>query len=146
MGILCPCGVSVNASSQRNKVKFAFKCGTVTGNLTYCANVCITTLKKSTLSLKFVDTECPNRKNFLFTANTITSVVCKKDGQGCEVTINGTGIVNGKQYPFIAVFRDQVATAAHDIVESFEIIGFFSQNGAVLVPQGSIIALGCREL
>lgn len=145
MGILCPCGVTVNACSKRNCVKFTGKCGTVQGNLSYHANVCITTLGKSTLTLKFVDTQCPSRNNFLFTANAITSVDCKRDGQGCVVTVTGTGVVNGKQYPFTAVFKDRVAQAANDVVQSFVITGFFDQNGAVLVPQGSIIALGCRE-
>ena len=60
------------------------------------------------------------------------------------VTVKGTGIVNGRQYSFEAVFRDQVAPAANDIVQSFVIKGFFDQNGAVSVPQGSIIALGCQ--
>ena len=104
------------------------------------------TLNKSTLSLEFVDTERPCSNNFLFTANAITSVVCKKDRENCVVTVEGTGLVNGRQYSFKAVFKDQIAPAANDIVQSFVIKGFFDQNGAVCVPQGSIVALGCQEL
>ncbi|WP_186670337.1 hypothetical protein [Sporosarcina sp. BP05] len=146
MGILCPCGVSVNACSKNNNVEFISKCKMRRGNITYLANVCVTTLNKSTLSLEFVDTKRPCSNNFLFTANAITSIVCKKDGQNCVVTVEGTGLVNGRQYSFKAVFRDQIAPAANDIVQSFVIKGFFDQNGAVCVPQGSIIALGCQEL
>ncbi len=146
MGILCPCGVSVNAISKNNCVVFQGKCTTVRGNLTYLAEICVTTLGKSTLSLEFEDTQSPFTKSFLFTANEITSVVCNKGGQNCVITVKGTGIVNGKQYLFEAVFIDQAAPAAYDIVQSFVINDFFDQNGAASVPQGSIIALGCQEL
>lgn len=146
MGIICPCGVLVDAFSASNNVKFVGQTGTVKGNLTYLANVCITTLTASTLSLTFQDTETPNVNNFTFTANSITSVVCKQEGQNCVVTVTGTGIVNGVQFPFEAVFRDQVASAANDNVQSFVITGFFDQNGAAPVAQGSIIALGCQSL
>ncbi|WP_391119350.1 hypothetical protein [Psychrobacillus sp. L3] len=88
------------------------------------ANVCVTTLTASTLSLTFQDTETPNVNNFTFAANAITSVVCKKEGQNCVVTVTGTGIVDGVQFPFEAVFRDQVASAANDNVQSFVITGF----------------------
>ncbi|EKN70695.1 hypothetical protein BABA_04619 [Neobacillus bataviensis LMG 21833] len=144
MGVICPCGVLVNAVSTNNNVKFTGQTGTVKGDLTYLANVCVTTLGTSTLSLSFVDTETPGANNFTFTANAITSVTCKREGQNCVVTVDGTGLVNGVQFPFEAVFRDQVATAANDNVQSFVITGFFDQNGAAPVPQGSIIALGCQ--
>jgi len=146
MGVICPCGVQVNAVSMNNNVKFTGQTGTVRGDLTYLANVCVTTLATSTLSLNFVDTETPGVNNFTFTANAITSVTCRQEGQNCVVTVTGTGLVNGVQFPFEAVFRDQVATAANDIVQSFVITGFFDQNGAAPVPQGSIVALGCQEL
>ncbi|MFF2755534.1 hypothetical protein ACFVR1_17590 [Psychrobacillus sp. NPDC058041] len=146
MGVMCPCGVTVNAFSESNNVKFVGQTGTVKGNLTYLADVCITTLAASTLSLQFQDTETPNENNFTFTANDITSVVCKREGQNCVVTVTGTGLVNGVQFPFEAVFRDQVASAAKDNVQSFVITGFFDQNGAAPVAQGSIVALGCQSL
>ena len=45
MGIICPCGVSVNACSKNNNVKFIRQdVKRVRGNLTYLANVCVTTL------------------------------------------------------------------------------------------------------
>lgn len=147
MGVTCPCGVRVNAVSENNNVKFEGQTGTIRGNLTYLANVCVTTLASSTLSLEFVDTETPGVNNFTFTADgTITSVTCNQEGQNCVVTVSGIGFINGQQFSFEAVFRDQVATAANDNVQSFVITGFFDQNGAAPVPQGSIVALGCQEL
>ncbi|WP_277587573.1 hypothetical protein [Psychrobacillus antarcticus] len=146
MGNICPCGVSVDAFSGDNNVKFDGQMGTIEGNLTYLAEVCVTTLAASTLSLDFEDTETPDENNFTFTANEITSVVCKREGQNCVVTVTGTGLVNGVEFPFEAVFRDQVASANVDNVQSFEITGFFDQNGAAPVEQGSIVALGCQAL
>jgi hypothetical protein len=108
--------------------------------------VCITTLDASTLSLQFEDIETPNLNNFTFTANEITSVVCNRQVQNCEVTVTGTGTVEGVKYFLKAVFRDQVAQAAVDIVQIFVITNFFDQNCAAPVAQGSIIALGCQEL
>jgi hypothetical protein len=144
MGMECPCGVLVNAVSRMNNVRFNGQMGTVRGDLRYLANVCVTTLAASTLSLQFTATEKTCGMNsFTFVANSITSVVCRREGQNCEVTVTGTGLVNGEQFPFEAVFRDQVATANVDIVQSFVITGFFNQNGAAPVAQGSIIALGC---
>ena len=146
MGNICPCGVSVDAFSEDNNVKFVGQNGTIEGNLTYLAEVCVTTLAASTLSLDFEDTETPGENDFTFTANEITSVVCRREGQNCEVTVTGTGLVNGMEFPFEAVFRDQVASANVDNVQSFVITGFFDQNGAAPVEQGSIVALGCQEL
>ena len=143
MGLECTCGVLVNAVSRDNNVRFNGQMGTVKGDLTYMANICVTTLETSTLSLNFVDTET-GANSFTFVANSITSVVCKREGQNCEVTVTGTGLVNGVQFPFEAVFRDQVASANVDIVQSFVITGFFNQNGAAPVAQGSIVALGCE--
>ena len=144
MGVICPCGVIVNGFSLNNNVKFTGQTGTVEGNLQYIADVCVTTLGTSSLSLTFTDTETPGVNSFLFTANSITSVTCKQEGLNCVVTVEGTGLVNDVQYPFEAVFRDQVATAANDDVQMFEITGFFDQNGAAPVPQGTITALGCQ--
>lgn len=146
MGIICPCGVSVDAFSEDNNVRFNGQMGTIEGNLTYLAEVCVTTLAASTLSLDFEDTETPNENDFTFTANEITSVECNREGQNCVVTVTGTGFVNGMEFPFEAVFRDQVAAANVDDVQSFVITGFFDQNGAAPVEQGSIVALGCQEL
>jgi GTPase involved in cell partitioning and DNA repair len=95
MGILCHCGVSVNTSAKKHKVKIKGKCKKIKGNLTYLADVCVTNPEKSTLSLELVDKKCPKVNNFLFTANAITSVVCKEERQNSVVTIKGTGIVNG---------------------------------------------------
>ncbi|MCM3637611.1 hypothetical protein M3152_07740 [Sporosarcina luteola] len=146
MGMECPCGVLVNAVSRRNNVRFNGQMGTVRGDLTYMANVCVTTLAASSLSLEFVDTETMGGVNsFMFVANSFTSVVCRREGQNCEVTVTGTGLVDDDQFPFVAVFRDQVAPANVDIVQSFVITGFFNQNGAAPVAQGSIIALGCDD-
>ncbi|WP_397538259.1 hypothetical protein [Rummeliibacillus pycnus] len=146
MGVICPCGVLVDAFKEGENVKFTGVNGNIKGNLTYLANVCVTTLAASTLSLEFVDTETPGEFSFLFTANDITSVTCKREGQNCVVTVTGTGFVGSSEFSFEAVFRDQVATAANDIVQSFVINGFFNQTGAVTVPQGSIVALGCQAL
>lgn len=133
MGGVCPCGVRVDAFAKCVNVKFDGVNGNIRGNLTYLANVCITTLSASTLSLRFEDTETPNHFNFLFTANEITDVTCKKEGQNCVVTVHGTGLIGMTEYPFEAVFRDQVASANHDLVQSFVIKGFFNQGGAVPV-------------
>lgn len=146
MGRICPCGVSVDAFSEDNNVKFEGQNGTIEGNLTYLAEVCVTTLAASTLSLEFEDTETPGLNDFTFTANEITTVECKREGQNCVVTVTGTGTIDDEVLAFEAVFRDQVASAANDIVQSFVITGFFNQNGAAPVEQGSIIALGCQEL
>ena len=146
MGGVCPCGVQVNASARRVNVRFNGVRENITGNLTYRANVCISTLNTSTLSLRFEDTETSNNRfNFLFTANDITDVRCRREGQNCVVTVRGTGMVGMTQYSFEAVFRDQVASAANDLVQSFVITGFFNQGGTVQVEQGSIVALGCQS-
>ena len=145
MGGICPCGVQVNAFARGVNVRFDGVRGNITGNLTYRANVCISTLNTSTLSLRFEDTETPNRYNFLFTANEITDVTCRREGQNCVVTVQGTGLVGMTQYSFVAVFRDQVATAANDLVQSFVITEFFNQGGTVQVEQGSIVAVGCQS-
>ncbi|MFC5603340.1 hypothetical protein [Sporosarcina koreensis] len=146
MGMECTCGVLVNAVSRRNNVRFQGQMGTVKGDLTYMANICVTSLDTSSLSLQFTDTETMSGKNsFTFIANSITCVECKREGQNCVVTVTGTGLVNNVQFPFEAVFRDQVASANVDIVQSFVITGFFNQNGAAPVAQGSIVALGCGE-
>ena len=144
MGIECPCGVIVNAVSENNNVRFTGQGGTVRGDLIYVGSICVTTLAASSLSLQFIDRETVGSVNsFTFVANSFTSVVCRREGQNCEVTVTGTGLVNGVEFPFEAVFRDQVATANVDNVQSFVITGFFTQNGAAPVAQGSIIALGC---
>ncbi|MER1957796.1 MAG: hypothetical protein ABS942_10465 [Solibacillus sp.] len=145
MGGICPCGVQVNAFARRVNVRINGVRGNITGNLTYRANVCISTLNTSTLSLRFEDTETPNRYNFLFTANEITDVTCRREGQNCVVTVQGTGLVGMTQYSFVAVFRDQVATAENDLVQSFVITEFFNQGGTVQVEQGSIVAVGCQS-
>ena len=146
MGVICPCGVKVDAYKECKNVRFNGVCRKITGDLTYLADVCVTSLASSTLSLKFEDTETPNRFSFLFTANAITCVTCVREGQNCVVTVKGTGTIGMREYCFKAIFKDQVAQAANDIVQSFEINGFFDQNGAVPVTQGSIVALGCQTL
>ena len=146
MGTMCPCGVQVDAIARDRNVQFVGMMGQVRGNLTYAADVCVTTLSASTLSLQFEDTRMMGNRSFTFTANEITTVTCRRLGQNCEVTVTGTGTVGMMQYPFVAVFRDQVASANVDIVQSFVITGFFDQNGAETVPQGSINALGCQSV
>lgn len=145
MGIECPCGAVVNAISRNNHVRFYGCKGTVKGDLTYMANVCVTMLTSSSLSLEFVDTESIGEgKSFLFTAKTFTSVLCRRKGENCEVTIKGTGFVNGIVYPFEAVFKEQASSPYVDSVQSFVIDCFFSQYGPAQITQGSIIALGCK--
>ncbi|WP_274307663.1 hypothetical protein [Solibacillus daqui] len=144
MGGVCPCGVRVNAFAEGVNVKFDGVSGNIRGNLTYLANVCITTLSTSTLSLRFEDTETPDHFSFLFTANEITDVKCKREGKNCVIKVRGTGLIGMTEYPFKAVFRDQVATANNDLVQSFVIKGFFDQDGTVPVEQGSVVALGCQ--
>ncbi|KOS68741.1 hypothetical protein AEA09_09455 [Lysinibacillus contaminans] len=146
MGVICPCGVTVDACAENKPVKFHKVWKKVKGNLTYKANICVTTLPSSTLSLRFEDIDTPDRFSFLFTANCITSITCNKERYHCTVTVKGTGTVGMMEYPFEAVFLDQVSQSANDIVQSFVIKGFFNQKCAVQVPQGSIVALGCQEM
>ena len=146
MGTICPCGVQVNAFAKNQKVKIAGIQGTVRGNLTYKADICVTSLTNSTLSLRFEETEKPSCFSFLFTSSNITNVTCQREGQNCIVTVTGTGKIGLKHVPFVAVFRDQVESAENDIVQSFVIKGIFDQLGAVPVKQGSIVALGCQSV
>lgn len=145
MGLECLCGVKVDALSCMNHVKFEEQHGTVHGDVTYYADVCLTTLSGSFLSLDFEDLEtCGGSNSFLFVSNTITNVECDQQGLNCVVTVTGSGVVNNIQYPFTAVFVDQTPFAKVDLVKSFIITGFFNQNGAAPVAQGSIKALGCE--
>lgn len=144
MGLECICGVKANAFASMQHVKFEEQQGTVRGDLTYYADVCVTILSASFLSLDFEDTEtCGGKNSFLFVSNSITSVECDQQGENCEVTVSGSGVVNNVQYPFKAVFVDQTPMANVDLVKSFVITGLFDQNGTVPVAQGSIQALGC---
>jgi hypothetical protein len=145
MGLICPCEVSVNAFSENNNVSFEPSGGgTVEGTLTYLAELCSAALETSTLSLSFVDTEFAGANSFTFTATEITSVVCDPTGQNCFITVTGSGTVTGQvgTFNFEAVFLDGVAI---DNVQSFFIDGFFDQNGAAPVDNGSIVALNCQE-
>lgn len=145
MGLECLCGVKVDAFSCMHQVVFEEQQGTIRGDLTYYADVCVTTLAASFLSLDFEDTEtCGGKNSFLFVSNAITSVECDQQGQNCEVTVSGSGVVNNVQYPFTAVFVDQTPMANVDLVKSFVITGFFDQNGTAPVAQGSVQALGCE--
>lgn len=149
MGVLCPCGVKVNARSDDNNVKFVCLSGTVKGDLIYNADVCVTSLDTATLSLQFIDTETPNTNSFTFTANRIKDIQCEQDkSQNCSITVTGTGKINGEQsiYTFEAVFRDVTGQAAVDQVQKFVILGFFDQNGTATVTQGSVVALGCQDV
>lgn len=147
MGTLCPCGVHVDAKALRKKVQLNGCYVRKIGNLTYKADVCITKLAVSSLSLHFEDNETSNRYSFLFVANDITNVTCHCEGACCIVTVKGTGTIGGlTQYPFIAVFKDQGGDATTDIIQSFVIKDFFDQSGAVPVAGGSVVALGCQEV
>ncbi|MDW0115472.1 hypothetical protein QTL97_00780 [Sporosarcina thermotolerans] len=144
MGLICNCRVVVDGLSKDNNVKFAgVKCK-IKGDLQYMANACDNNLSASFLTLHFTDRSgnAVNR-SFEFVARTITSVECREICQNCEVTVTGTGTVGENIYPFVAVFRDQVATSNKDTVQSFVITRFFDQNGPATVPQGSIVAVGC---
>ncbi|GIN83982.1 hypothetical protein J6TS2_03680 [Heyndrickxia sporothermodurans] len=149
MGVYCPCGVYVNATSENTQLQFVERCRckiykrTIKGRLSILADVCSTTLETSTLSLEYEDFETPSVNNFLFTANAITSVVCRRDGQDCVVTIKGNGSVKGRQFTFVAVFRDQ-HEQAFDILQKFVITGFFDLKGAKSFPKDSIKTLGCQ--
>ncbi|MFJ8260374.1 hypothetical protein ACIQ4I_00230 [Rummeliibacillus sp. NPDC094406] len=143
MGVMCPCGVKVKAKKKCHNVKFKGVKGTIKGNLTYRADICVTKLASSTLCLEFKDKETPNKFSFLFKAISITSVKCKKEGQNCVISVKGTGMIGKKVYLFKAIFIDQIA---QDKVKCFVIKNFFDQNGSVSVPQGSIVALGCQTL
>jgi hypothetical protein len=145
MGIICPCGVRVGAFARNQKVTFEGVMGPVRGNLTYKADVCVTKLSASTLSLQFEDTREMGNRSFTFNSTTIRDVTCCREGQNCEVTVTGRGKIGMMQYDFVAVFRDQVASANADIIQSFVITNFFDQNGVVKVPEGSIVALGCQD-
>lgn len=146
MGIICPCGVVVDAFKKNHKVKFASRCSLVEGNLTYLADICTSTLEMSTLSLTFEDKKTiGGLYSFVFTANSFCSVTCKKEGKSCVVTVKGTGLIGKKQYSFEAVFRDVCIPGIPDVVEKFVIKSFFHQNGSVPVQAGSITARGCQS-
>ncbi|MBB4825989.1 hypothetical protein HNO89_003226 [Sporosarcina luteola] len=144
MGIVCPCGVRVNAVSQQNRVKFEGVPGTVCGTITYTADVCVSTPGSSRLILRFVDTENNGAQSFTFTATSFKQVTCCKEDYRCDVTIRGTGIINGITYGFQAIFSDYSKMAKADVVKEFEIYDFFDQLGAAPVKQGSIVARGCK--
>lgn len=146
VGTLCPCGVQVDAAARRKKVRLNWCNGNKCGNLTYKADVCVTTLGMSSLSLRFEENDSPNRYSFLFIANEITNITCRCEGQNCVLTVTGIGRIGVTYYPFVAVFVDQGASTENDIVQSFVIKGFCEQSGAVSVEQGSIVALGCQKV
>lgn len=146
MGLICPCGVKVNANSLCKNVIFNDIEGTVAGNLTYSADISITKLKSSTLSLKFEDIESPDTFNFLFKANAITCISCEKEDDDSVITVKGTGMIGMREYSFEAIFRDQGSQAENDIIQFFSIYGFFDQYGEVPVAQGSVVFLGPKTL
>lgn len=146
MGVICPCGVKVNALIQNHRVQFTKRCKLIRGNLTYLAYVCSSKLKTSKLQLTFEEEEQYGNNNFVFNAKEITSVDCKQKESSCIVTVKGTGVVNEKEYPFEGVFIDTNSQIANDVILSFKILGFFDQNGILAAPQGSIVAIGCQEV
>jgi hypothetical protein len=76
MGIVCPCEVLVNAIPTGNNVRFdPSGGGTVTGDLTYMADLCSVDLVNSTLTLEFEDTEFNGENGFTFTATEITCLI-----------------------------------------------------------------------
>ncbi|MFD1203669.1 hypothetical protein ACFQ38_00765 [Sporosarcina contaminans] len=144
MGNQCPCGVIVNASAANKHVRFLGHRGTVKGDLTYQANVCVDRLQTSTLSLKFIDKDCDGRDHsFQFIADTILEVDCVNEGNCCLIGIIGSGTVNGARHDFAAIFMDQAPPETTDRVKLFVIDQFFDQNGIVSVPQGTIMNQGC---
>lgn len=146
MGVICPCGVIVDAVSTNNNVVFDGVQGTIEGNINYSANICVNTPNTNLLSLVFEDTETDNGEfDFTFTATSFTSVECNRIGENCEVTVEGTGTINGSSYSFHAEFRDMNPNANVDNVQDFVIFGYFDQNGAAPVAQGSITAVGCED-
>lgn len=145
MGVICPCGVYVHAFKENQKVKFAQRCLPINGNLTYEADLCTSTLEISTLSLKYEDKKTEGEiYSFLFTANAFTSICCKQEGLSCIVTVEGTGMINNKQYSFEAIFIANQVQDEEDIIEKFVIKKYFHQNGIISVPNGSIAAKGCQ--
>jgi hypothetical protein len=145
MGGICPCGVKVDGASFCRKVSFNKVPYTVIGDLTYRADVCISNLANSTLSLRFDETDLSNQYSFEFIANAITDVTCRLQDKNCIVTVTGTGIIGSHQYPFTAEFVDKFETTTSDFVASFVIEGFFRQLGIVPVSQGAVVSLGCQN-
>ncbi|MGE8205249.1 hypothetical protein ACQKP0_11840 [Heyndrickxia sp. NPDC080065] len=148
MGIYCPCGVYVDAHSEINHIQKIVKCKcriikkVIRSRLSYLADICSTTLETSTLSLTYEDIQAPSN-SFFFKANSITSVICRQEGQICIVTVKGTGIVKGQQFPFEAVFCEGMEQSS-SIVQKFVIHGFFDQNDPLPVSQGTIVTRGCQ--
>lgn len=145
MGLECICGVKVETEAFAPYTRFHGQHCTVKGCLTYHANVCVSTLDSAFLLIDFEDEQAESAKNsFLFTAEKITCIECCKNGGACEVTVSGMGKVNGKEYPFIAVFCETDDRTKTDFVKRFTITGFFDQNGLLAVKKGTINALGCE--
>jgi len=152
MGIVCLCGVrvgldGVDAVSENQQVTFVGENETRRGTLTYTADVCSQDLATSFVTITFDQTsnEVPDR-SFTETSTSITSVLCNQEGVNCEITVMGTMIVDGVIRNFVAVFRDNNNPNAMDNVQSFTIVGFFSQQGAAPVEGGSIVNQGCQEV
>ncbi|MER2038371.1 MAG: hypothetical protein ABS944_09515 [Solibacillus sp.] len=145
MGGICPCGVKVDGTSFYRKVGFNQVPYTVIGDLTYKAEVCISNLANSTLTLRFDETGIANKYSFLFTANAIKDVICRVRDNTCIVTVTGTGTIESEQYPFTAEFVDKLENTTSDFVESFVIEGFFSQLGIVPISEGAVVSLGCQN-
>jgi hypothetical protein len=151
MGIVCLCGVRVGldgvaAVSENQQVTFTGETGTRSGTLTYTADVCSQDLATSFVTITFDQTSTGTDRSFTETSTSITSVVCNQEGVNCEITVMGTMLVDGITRNFVAVFRDINNINAADNVQSFVIVGFFSQQGAAPVEGGSIVNQGCQEV
>ncbi|WOV89028.1 hypothetical protein QWT69_07960 [Sporosarcina oncorhynchi] len=145
MGLECHCGVKADAESFARHAKFHGQHYTVKGCLTYHANVCVSALDNALLVVDFEDEQTEGAKySFIFTATKVSCVECCNNSHACEVTVSGMGTVNGKEYPFVAVFYDTDERTKVDFVKRFTISGFFDQNGLLAVKKGSIRALGCE--
>jgi hypothetical protein len=152
MGVRCSCGVRVGlpftgvaAVSEDNQVSFD-NIGNRRGTITYTADVCADTLDTSTVTISFFQTSRQvTNLSFTGTSTEITSVECDRVDQNCQITVTGTIQTQFGTFPFIAEFRDQNPNANVDIVQVFDIDGFFNQQGAAPVAQGSIVNQGCAE-
>ena len=145
MGLECHCGVKADAESFARHAKFHGQHYTVKGCLTYYADVCVSALDQALLVVDFEDEQTEDAKySFIFTAKNITCVECCENSDTCEVAVSGMGTVNGKEYPFVAVFYDTDERTKVDFVKHFTITGFFDQNALLAVKKDSIRALGCK--
>jgi hypothetical protein len=149
MGVVCLCQGRVGldgvpAIRMNQEVKFAVDpIGTRSGTLTYTADLCSEDLASSFVTIQFQQTSLESPPiNFTGTSATITSIICNRNGQTCEIRVIGTMTVGNNTFDFNAEFRD---VPGMDNVQVFVITGFFNQVGASPVDEDSIVVDNCQE-